>query len=218
VPLLDHFDPRLERTHPWSSVQGMWVNIIATRLNAGVLPASYRAVPFFGRSRPVELDSSSAGWQPAGEAAAVAIDWPPADDAWVEVWSDDGPLVAAVELVSLANKDRPGARAAFAAKCAGYLRDGCGLVTVDVVTTCRADMRSGLLAELGVGAGALSGGLAAVAYRPVAGRLEFWPAPLAVGQPLPELPLWLTGERAVPLDLEASYRDTCTGLRLRPAG
>jgi hypothetical protein len=37
---------------------------------------------------------------------------------------------------------------------------------------------------------------------------------MAVGQPLPVLPLWLTDERAIPLDLEATYEQTCRDLRL----
>ena len=39
-------------------------------------------------------------------------------------------LVAAVELVSPGNKDRPEAGTSFAAKCATYLREGVGLLTV----------------------------------------------------------------------------------------
>lgn len=229
MPLLDHFDPAFKRTLPWKSFHGSWAHTIATRLNDGVLPPHYYALPFLDGSGPIEIDAATfgradedadGGWQPAREGVAVAIEWPPTDDAWVEVRSAEGdsPLVAAIELVSPANKDRPVSRKAFAAKCAGYLRSGCGLVTVDVVTTRRADLHAELLGELGVEAGSPASGLAAVAYRPLAGRLEFWPALLTVGQPLPELPLWLTGERAVPLDLEASYQDTCTGLRLRPAG
>jgi hypothetical protein len=34
---------------------------------------------------------------------------------------------------------------------------------------------------------------------------------------LPRLPLWLGTELSVPLDLEASYLDTCATLRLRDA-
>jgi hypothetical protein len=45
-------------------------------------------------------------------------------------------------------------------------------------------------------------------------RLETWAHPLAVGQPLPTLPLWLAGELAVPLYLEATYEETCRVLRI----
>ena len=45
-------------------------------------------------------------------------------------------------------------------------------------------------------------------------RLETWSHTLAVGQLLPELPIWLTERNAVSLDLEASYEETCRVLRI----
>ena len=44
--------------------------------------------------------------------------------------------------------------------------------------------------------------------------IESWMQPLSIGRPLPTLPLWLADDLAVPLDLEASYEDTCRVLRL----
>jgi len=57
---------------------------------------------------------------------------------------------------------------------------------------------------------------AACRWRPVGTRmtLEAWSQPLVVGNPLPVLPLWLSEELAVPLDLEASYEQTCRDLRI----
>jgi hypothetical protein len=34
----------------------------------------------------------------------------------------------------------------------------------------------------------------------------------AIGQPLPTLPLWLTQDLVVPLDLERSYEQVCSDL------
>jgi hypothetical protein len=45
-------------------------------------------------------------------------------------------------------------------------------------------------------------------------RLEAWNRRLAIGDPLPVLPLWLTEELAISLDLEASYEQTCRDLRI----
>jgi hypothetical protein len=42
--------------------------------------------------------------------------------------------------------------------------------------------------------------------------LESWSEALAVGQPLPKLPLWLADALVVPLDLEESYEQTCRDL------
>jgi hypothetical protein len=44
--------------------------------------------------------------------------------------------------------------------------------------------------------------------------LETWSHVLTVGQPLPTLPLWLAENFYVPLDLEASYEETCRVLRI----
>ena len=60
--------------------------------------------------------------------------------------------------------------------------------------------------------------LYAVAYRPVRQddqeRFDSWPLPLAVGQPLPTVPLSLEAELCLPLDLEAAYLDACQRRRL----
>ena len=45
-------------------------------------------------------------------------------------------------------------------------------------------------------------------------RLETWATPLAIGQPLPVLPIWLTEDQAVSLDLEAAYDAACRVLRI----
>src|SRR5438445_753129 len=42
--------------------------------------------------------------------------------------------------------------------------------------------------------------------------LEAWSHVLTVGQPLPTLPLWLTADLAVPLNLEQSYEQACHDL------
>lgn len=39
--------------------------------------------------------------------------------------------------------------------------------------------------------------------------LDAWYYPMAVGQPLPTIPLWLTEELRVMLPLEAGYEETC---------
>ena len=46
-------------------------------------------------------------------------------------------------------------------------------------------------------------------------RYSQWPAPRALGQPLPTLPLWIASDLSVPLALEASYQETCKDLRIR---
>jgi hypothetical protein len=45
--------------------------------------------------------------------------------------------------------------------------------------------------------------------------MDNWYHPLAIGQPLPTLPIWLTETWAISLDLETSYEETCRTLRIR---
>jgi hypothetical protein len=60
--------------------------------------------------------------------------------------------------------------------------------------------------------------LYAVAYRPVPGdgqtEVQIWEESLTLGQPLPNLPLWLKTGQCLPLELEATYEQTCRELRL----
>src|SRR5262249_43088953 len=151
---------------------------------------------------------------------------PPADAVEVQVLADEGDpsLVAAIELLSPRNKDRPRARQAFAIKCAAYLQQGSSLVVVDTVTSRRADLHADILSllEVEVREDATPSGLSAMAYRVIdreeeKQQLQLWPASLSLGQPLPTLPLWIAADFSVPLDLEASYRATCADLRIRQA-
>src|SRR5436190_20748111 len=128
-------------------------------------------------------------------------------------------LVAAIELVSPSNKDRLSHRQAFAAKCAAYLQQGVNVIVIDVVTERHDNLHQEIARQLNLTdavVSAVTSDLYAVSYRTVGVGtrlpLEVWPHALAVGQPLPTLPLWLTPERAVPLDLEATYRTTCQSL------
>jgi hypothetical protein len=241
VPLLDHFNPPLTRTHPWRSFHGAWAAAIARLLNQGVLPSGYYAVPLVDRDGPIEIDvatlrdrqsapSADDGaelqtWAAPSPALAVAVDLAAVDGVEVQVFVDNGDprLAAAVELLSPRNKDRPAARQAFAVKCVGYLQQGSSVVVVDTVTTRRADLNNTILSLLGVDLSAAvlpPASLSAVSYLAVghgedSQQLEVWPAPLVLGQPLPTVPLWIASDFSVPLDLEASYETTCADLRIQ---
>jgi hypothetical protein len=142
----------------------------------------------------------------------------------VRVFSEDPAglrLVAGVELVSPRNKDRPDARRAFALKCGSYLVQSVNLIVLDAVTSRQANLHNEMMQLLAAPPAALlpaDAGLYAVAYRPVLrndrAEIDLWPALLAVGAALPLLPLGLTAELAVPLDLEATYTEACRRLRL----
>jgi hypothetical protein len=128
-------------------------------------------------------------------------------------------LVAAVEFVSPRNKDRPDARRAFVGKCFGYLVQGVSLVVVDAVTERLADMHAEFceVARIDTAGHIEASSLHAAAYRttaPKTSKMEVWYEPLAVGEAIPTMPLWIAADLAVPVHLEASYNDTCEILRI----
>ncbi|NLX97092.1 MAG: hypothetical protein GXY83_13030 [Rhodopirellula sp.] len=129
---------------------------------------------------------------------------------------------AAIEIVSPGNRDRPENRRAFVAKCAALLQEQVSVVIVDLVTVRHFNSYADLLEWIGrsdPGLGADPPGIYAAACRTTRQNrqwlVETWVRPLTVGLPLPTLPLWLADNLAVPLELEASYEETCRALRFR---
>jgi hypothetical protein len=239
MPLLDHFHPPLHGPRRWEGFHHSWATMIARQLNADALPEGYFAEAEISVGPELEVDVATLeSPRKIGQSHGVAtLTWAPprpkqvipASFAHLEGYEvriyqelDGAELRAAIELVSPGNKDRAGARRTFAAKCAGYLRQGVSLVVVDVVTARSAQSHAELLEVLEVKGRKLAWesttGLSAIAYRPVTvrrqPRIEIWPEALSLGKPLPTMPLWLTLELAVPLQLEASYLDTCQSLRI----
>jgi hypothetical protein len=235
VPLLDHFAPPFDRARSWRAFHTAWATNMAQRLNQGVLPEHYYAEPNtqFGA---VEIDVAAmrngtgeappppaVAWVPPAPALAATVNLSALDvvEVLVRYAGDEPYLMAAVELVSPSNKDRPASRHAFAVKCAAILGRGASLVVIDVVTSRPADLHAELLRLVESDAGAewqSPTRLSAIAYHTVPSadrsQVRLWPHALAVGEPLPTLPLWLGENGSVPLDLEASYALTCELLRL----
>jgi hypothetical protein len=225
MPLLDHFHPPLSERRHWHAFYNSWTTYISSQLNA-MLPEGYfaEANVQFG----VEIDVAAfeerlatppqGAWSPAPPLASFPLELPAAVIE-VGVYSrSGGPVLAgAVELVSPANKDRE----ALVSKCAAYLQSGVGLVLVDVVTDRSGDLHRELLARVGAGDPGPGPSLSGSAYRPVdrdgAPTLDVWREPLAVGQRLPSLPLWLRGGLCLPVELEATYQRTCVEQRVQPA-
>ena len=130
-------------------------------------------------------------------------------------------LVAAIEIISTSNKDRPESRRPFVAKCAELLRQHVSVVLVDIVTVRDFDLYAEMLEWIGEKPESANGHhqstyAVSCSWRPrgIKRWLESWNHPLIVGSPLPTLPLWLSDELAIPLDLEASYEQTCCDLRI----
>jgi hypothetical protein len=138
--------------------------------------------------------------------------------------TEGGPILAgAIELVSPANKDREAHRDAFVSKSVAYLQQGVGLVVVDIVTDRKANLHDDFMTRLSSPAvTSAEGDLYAVAYRPVIREeepsLDIWHEVLAVGLPLPTMPLWLPGAICLPVDLDATYERTCREQRIITEG
>ncbi len=226
MPLRDHFRGALAVRRHWHAFHNAWATAIAAGLNER-LPMGYFAEPNvqFG----IEIDV--AAFEESGLAGPLPAVWTPpspsrtvplalgTDTVEVTVHATEGgpTLAGAVELVSPANKDRREHRDAFVAKCETYLRQGVGLVVVDVVTSRRADLHGELLRRLELSEGPRAD-LLVTSYRPrrspVEEALDLWEEPVEVGGRLPDLPLWLRGGLCVAADLEGSYERTCRELRI----
>jgi hypothetical protein len=240
MPLLDHFHPPLSDERRWDGFHSKWANVLVDELNETLLPEGYYAEPHVHVGPRVEIDVATSerdGGAAAGGATTATLPvraWsPPAptvtlpaafvDTFEVQVFNtESGPqLVAVIELVSPANKDRAEHRRAFAVKCASYLAQGIGLLVVDVVTNRRANLHDEIVGLMLPAASFVFPGtppLYASAYRPLhreeQDQIEAWLHPLGVGQELPTLPLALTAEVVLPINLEAAYVEACRKLRL----
>jgi hypothetical protein len=208
-----------------------------------VLPEGYVAAPTVHLGASFEIDvpayeedepspaSGAAGgssgvavWEAPAPTLTLETELPEQDEYEVRVYDArrGRTLVAAIDLVSPANKDRPESRQAFVAKCAALLQKNVCVTVVDIVTVRQFNLYGELLELIGKedpALGAAPPHLYAVTLRGRKRRrkrplLDTWFHPLALGQPLPALPLWLDADLPVELDLEGSYEDACRVLRI----
>ncbi len=237
MPLRDHFHPPLDDLLPWEGLHATWPVMMVAQLRRR-LPRRYLVVPRTHSGPSVEVDVATfekereamsmpgngnggvatAVWAPPQPTRSIATDLPGQDVYEVRVYDAQHHrrLVAAVEIVSPANKDRPEHRHLFVAKCAGMLRELVSIIIIDVVTNRTQNLYAELLDVIGRPDPSLASqpsSLQAVACRMAeqvpTWNLETWLQPLAVGKPLPTMPLWLADNLAVPLELEASYEQSC---------
>jgi Protein of unknown function (DUF4058) len=240
MPLLDHFHPPVSQRRSWEGFHGLWAAALVEKLNRDILAEEYFADMQVHIGSPVEVDIATLKESPGTEengavatATRTAVWTPPKtelviptvfpDDIEVQVFSTitGATLVAAIELVSPRNKDRPESRQAFAAKCVSYLTRGIGLIVVDIVTNRLANLHNEVIGLLGRAEPFLLAPTTptyAVAYRPSrqssGDQIEMWPRSLPLDQPLPTLPLALRNAGVVPVDLEETYGEARERSRL----
>lgn len=232
MPLLDHFHPPLSQRRHWESFHSAWATALVDALNEDLLPDGYFAEEMITVGGRVEIDVATWEESPDTNGNGVAVapkTWAPPtptvtmpvvfpDSFSVQIYrSEGGPtLVAAIELVSPANKDRDTHRQAFAVKCANYLHQGVGLVVIDIVTSRQFNLHNPIVQLVSQSSAYRMADdvfLYTVAYRPLTrenrAEIDLWQQPLALARPLPTMPLALSGAELVPLDLETTYDGVC---------
>jgi hypothetical protein len=243
MPLRDHFRSPLDDVHSWDELHGLWPGVIVQALYK-VLPEPYYAAPGVHLGTVFEVDIGTFRDRPpdwrgsvsGNGGVAVATDAPPKptltleprlpnqDVYEVRIFDSrrNRELVAAIEIVSPSNKDRPESRSSFVAKVATLLKHGICVSIVDVVSTIDfnlyADLMSFVSGEdpaLGDGPPPMYAVTLRTRFEDRRKMMDNWYHPLAVGKPLPSLPIWLNAQQAISLDLESSYEETCRTLRIR---
>ena len=163
------------------------------------------------RARPERPSPASAQAieEPAPDEEVATITLDPQTAVYV---SAHGRLIAAVELISPRNKDRTSARGTYLTRYLSYLQEGAHLLLVDVHPRPYGfSFADALAEELGIRQPPCAAPLAN-SYRvgepaPEGGRfVAIWRRSLAVGEPLPTVPLPLAVGLSIPVNLDETYR------------
>lgn len=172
MPLRDHFRPPVSTMASWEGFQGQWPAVIVQQLRKH-LPTGYVAGPLVHSGSQIEVDiatfrqdtsstidlssrnggtaTATAVWAPAEPSVSVETTLPEMDEYEVRIYdaTRGRRLVAAIELISPANKDRPEHRNVFVAKCAALIQKDIAVSLVDVVTVRHLNLYTELLEFLG---------------------------------------------------------------------
>ncbi len=223
--------------HDWTRVRAnrfhhfhqTWTTTLAATLNAGGLPPGYFALAEQKIAGPepdviaLELTPPKAGGAPPGVAVQAV---PPKVRVVVRteaagyarkanrilVHHPDGDVVAVIEIVSPGNKDSRHAVATFARKAVALLQAGIHFLIVDLFPPNRRNlqgMHKVIWDRLGDAPFVLpvDKPLTLAAYASGT-EIAAYVEPVAVGDVLPEMPIFLTPDHYVPCPLEATYEAT----------
>lgn len=235
MPLRDHFRPPVDEDLPWSTLYAGWASNLVEDLNENRLPDGFIAAERTYAGRIPEIDI--AAWEkhsvpgPTGgngtatlavTAAVVAPDFTgvlkdnAVEETTIHIYAKRRTLVAVIELVSPSNKDRPSERERFARKVASHLLSGVAVAVVDVVTTMHFNLHDAVAAVLAWSDDCKMPGTPttyAVSYGPKMSDehilADVWLRELAVGRPIPSIPLRHKTDVYVPLELEQTYVTAC---------
>ena len=224
MPIHDWSRVRANRFHDFH--QG-WTVEVCRRLNAGLLPTGYIALVEEATRRPephfvtlsvpvkpdggtpvgltiadapprVRVQTQADATRYAGKANRIAIHHP------------DGDVVAVIEIVSPGNKDSQHAIRSFARKSAQFLRGGIHLLIVDLFGPSKRDpqgIHKVIWDRIKDEPYELPPGkpFTLAAYS-AGGVIKAYVDNVGVGDPLPDMPIFLTPDRYVPCPLESTYQ------------
>lgn len=224
MPIHDWTRVRANRFHDFHQ---SWTIAIRNALNAGRLPPGYFAMVEQRAGGPepdvITLDlNSCADASPAGGVALAEmspkVHFVTRSDAAsyarkanrITIRHPDGDVVAVIEIVSPGNKNSRNAIQEFARKAVAFLHGGIHLLIVDLFPPGRRDPQGIhkviwdrlqeepflLPPDKPLTLASYAVGTEIVAYVDV----------VAVGDPLPDMPIFLTGDRYVPCPLESTYQ------------
>jgi hypothetical protein len=224
MPIHDWTRVRSNRFHDFHQ---RWTVQISNSLNAGRLPPGYFAMVEQQTGGP-EADVITLELSPPAEPRAsggIAVDVQPPKARFVcrteaagyarkanriTVRHPDGDVVTVIEVVSPGNKDSRHAVRAFARKAVAFLHAGVNLLIVDLFPPGRRDpqgMHKVIWDRLREEPFELPPDkpLTLAAYAVETGIVAYV-EPVAVGDALPDMPVFLTGTHYVPCPLEATYQ------------
>jgi hypothetical protein len=206
--------------HDWSRVdenlfhafQQRWISALCDALNTEDLPEDHFALIERVAQVPApnipSLPPSSGRDVPTAQADKDRSIVPQADR--VAVRRDDGQLIAAVEIVSQADKASDVTLRAFAGRASKMIVGGIHLLIVDLfppTENAPHGIHKAIWDELEEVDFELPGDKPLIAASYDSGPLPVsYVEPLAVGDILPEMPLFLRPDSYVPAPLEASYQ------------
>jgi hypothetical protein len=218
--------------HDWKSVRSglyhpfhnAWLVHLMDHLNGGVMPRGFYAltdtrVDIFApdlvavRRGRAGASGGLATLPTADRRTVVTVSRLPRQR-HLKVYDQNDKVVAVVEIVSPANKDRRASVADFANKTAAFLTSGVNVVVADILPPTKAapngmhpPLMTALAVRMKVDRPPADRPLTVAAYqagRTVQAHLYY----TAVGRPIPTAPLFLDAERFVLLPLEETYQTT----------
>lgn len=229
--------------HDWTKVDAgtfhafhtAWITHLSEALNGGILPSGYYALPEQHGGRLIAdvltLQVPQPGGQPAEPNGGVAVaDAPPrvrrklspspsarGTRRTLAIRHVSGHrIIALVEIVSPANKDRAAHVAQFADKAETALWSGIHVLLVDILLPGPYDpqgMHAAIWERFDEEYYALPANEPLTVASYVAGpRPEAYLEHMAIGAPLPEMPLFLNPDWYINVPLEATYLEAFGGM------